>query len=254
MKKNLINQTNKLDKNSVIPVYYQLAKLLERDILQGNYKPGEVLPAENEFASRYGISRMTVRRAISELVMAGMVYTEKGKGTFVAKPKLDDVEFELNDFQREIPRKGMKTGIKLLEARIVRADDELSQKLEVPKNTKCIHFRLIVTANDEPLVYENKYIIFTKQNPILEQELKDPSLSNLAKLHADRLPTTSKRILHAAIVTDEEAAVLKVRPNTPVFLVKQTIYDNNKKPIGWGTSVYRGDRYKLTSYTGWGLD
>ena len=253
MNKDSIKQTKTLDKNSAIPVYYQLAKLIEKDILAGNFKPGEALPAEHDFASRFGISRMTVRRAISELNMVGMVYSEKGKGTFVAKPKLDDVEFELDDFSDDTPGKGMYKGTKLLGAKIVRADETLAEKLIIPLKTKCLHFRLIVSVDNEPLVYENKYIIFSKQNPVLEKELKDPSLSNLANSHGQQLATTGKRVFRVSTVTEEEAILLKVSLNTPVFLVEQTIYDHGKNPIGWSKSVYRGDRYRLTSYTGWCL-
>lgn len=241
-----------LDKSSAIPVYYQLAKMIEKDILAGNFKQGELIPAEHDFASTLGISRMTVRRAISELIAAGMVYSEKGKGTFVAKPKLDEVEFELEQFDEEIPKKGMNKNIKLLEAKIVKADEILAEKLSLALHTKCLHFRLLVSVNDEPLAYENKYIIFEKQSPILEKELKDPSLSNLANING-QLPTRSKKVYRATVVTENEATLLKVSLYTPVLLVEQTLYDNANKPIGWSQSIYRGDRYRLTSYTGWRL-
>lgn len=242
-----------LDKSSVIPVYYQLAKLIEKDILAGNFKQGEILPAEHDFAARLGISRMTVRRAISELIAVGMVYSEKGKGTFVAKPKLDEVEFELDHPNEFLSEQGVRTKSKLLEAKIKKADRVLAQKLSIEPHTKCIHFRLLILANEEPLAYENKYIVFKKQSPILEKELKDPSLANLANING-QLPTKSKKVFRASIVTEEEAVLLKVSVNTPVFLVEQTIYDIENKPIGWGKSIYRGDRYRLTSYKGWRLE
>ncbi len=253
MKNEEIGQAWVVDKTSPIPVYYQLARLIEKDIVAGKLKPGESLPPEYETAAHFGISRMTVRRAYFELISAGMVYSERGKGTFVAKPKLDDVEFELDDFDGEMSGRGMSKQVKLLSAKIVRADDKLAGKLAVPVRTRCLHFKMIMSVNDDPLVYENKYIIFTKQSPILEQELKDPSLSNLANISGHHLLTTGKRVFRASIVTEEEAALLKVAPHTPVFLVEDTVYDNEKKPIGWSKSVYRGDRYRLTSYTGWNL-
>lgn len=243
-----------LDKTSPIPVYYQLSRLIEKDILAGRLKPGESLPPEYETAGHFGISRMTVRRAYFELISAGMVYSERGKGTFVARPKLDDVEFELDDFDGEMSGRGMSKQVKLLSAKIVRAEEKLAGKLAVPVNTNCLHFKMILLVNDDPLVYENKYIIFTKQSPILEQELKDPSLSNLANISGHHLLTTGKRVFRSSTVTEEEAVLLKVAAHTPVFLVEDTVYDNEKKPIGWGKSVYRGDRYRLTSYTGWSLD
>ena len=127
----------------------------------------------------------------------------------------------------------------------------LSEKLEVPVGTNCLYISLALAADNEPLVYEKKYVKYTKQKPILEIELQDPSLANLAVLHGNHFPTTSKRVLHASIATEEEAAILEVARNVPVFVVEQTVYDSNKKPVGWGKSIYRGDRYKLTSYIGW---
>lgn len=252
--KTYISDEEKIDKGSVIPVYYQLAKLFEKQIFEGRLKPGEVLPPENELAAKYGISRMTVRRAISELVLAGLVYTQKGVGTFVSKPKLDNVVFEINDFHEEIKKRNMKPSTRLLGVKIVKADQKLAKHLEIQVGTSCLNFRVVLSADDEPLVYENKYVVYSKQKPILEQELRDPSLSNLASVHSDHLPAVSKKVLHASVTTELEARHLGVAINTPVFVVEQTVYDSEKKPMGWGTSVFRADRYKLTSYTGWPLD
>jgi len=74
-----MHEEQSIDKTSVIPIYYQLFKLIEGQILRGELKPGEALPTETEIANRFEISRMTVRRAISELISAGMVYSQQGK-------------------------------------------------------------------------------------------------------------------------------------------------------------------------------
>lgn len=245
---------DKINKDSVIPVYYQLAKILERQICEGKLQPGETLPTEHEFSAKYGISRMTVRRAISELITAGMVYAQKGKGTFVSKPKLDNVSFELDGFEEQIKKRGLKPSTKLLGVKIVKADQILANKLEIAIGTSCLYFSMVLSANGEPLVYENKYVVYSKQKPILESELKDPSLPNLAAIHSDQFPTISKKILQASVVTEAEAKILNVPVNSPVFVVEQSIYNVEKKPIGWGKSVYRGDRYQLTSYVGWALE
>ncbi|SJZ70491.1 GntR family transcriptional regulator [Selenihalanaerobacter shriftii] len=254
MIKNYNQEVKKLDKDSVIPIYYQLAKIFEKQILQGRLTPGEALPSENEISEKYDISRMTVRRAISELTNAGMVYTQKGKGTFVAKPKLEDVIFELKNFHEEIRKRGMQPRTKLLGVKIVRADKLLAKKLNVPLNTNCLYYRLLLSTQEEPLVYENKYVVYTKQKPILESELNDPSLSNLATLHGEKFPTMSKRILHASVATEEETVVLGIELNEPVFVVEQTLYDADKNPVGWGKSVCRGDRFKFTSTISWSMD
>lgn len=240
-----------IDKNSVIPAYYQLAKIYEEKICNGELSPGEALPPEHNIAAQYEISRMTVRQAIAELTGSGLVYTQKGKGTFVARPELDNVIFELGDFHREIRARGVKPAIKLLQARIVRADDKLSAKLGVEAGTRCLFYRFTISAEGEVLAYESKYVVYTKQKPFLEAELNDSSLTRLVSSYSDKMPVTCKRVLQASLVTEEESAILGAAVNTPVFLVEQTLYDLDKKPVGWGKSIYRGDRYKLTSYDGW---
>jgi GntR family transcriptional regulator len=244
------NEDN-INKNSVIPIYYQLLKLIERQIYDGKFVPGEMLPPEHDLAAKYGISRMTVRRAISELAQNDLVYTQKGIGTFIAKPKLENIVFEINNFQDEIRKSEMHPSTKLIDVKIVKADASLAKKLEIELGVRCLNIRVQLSADGEPLVYENKFVIYTKQKPILETELNDPSLSKLASAHCDDLPVISKRILHASLAMSEEAKHLGIAKGAPVFVVEQTIYSPDKKPIGWGTSVYRGDKYKLTSYTGW---
>ena len=237
--------------NDIIPMYYQIAKYYEKKIRLREILPGEALPTESEISTQFGVSRMTVRRAISELASEGMVYTQQGKGTFVAKPKLDNVIFDLNNFYKEIIQKGMKPHAKLLEVKIIKPDDILVKKIKLTPNAKCLFFRIVISADNEPLAYETKYTIYEKQSPILESEIKDPSLSNLAAVHTDSLPTSSKRILKVSKTTEEESMILGVSIDTPVFLLEQVIYDSEQRPIAWGKSIYRGDRYSLKSYDGW---
>jgi GntR family transcriptional regulator len=236
---------NKVDKNSVIPAYYQLAKILEHNIRIGNFKEGECLPPENELSESYGISRMTTRRAISELVKKKLVLPQKGKGTIVCAPN-KEIVFELADFFEDMKKRGLTPSSKLIEARILPADDKLAKKMQIPPKTKYIFFRSILYAEDEPLVYDTKYIIYSKQKPILE-EFNELSLHKLVAVHSQNFAVKSMRTLKATNLTEEESVLLKVKPNTAAFLLEQTLYDINNKIIGLGKSLYRGDRYQLTN-------
>ncbi|MFZ7101112.1 MAG: GntR family transcriptional regulator [Peptococcaceae bacterium] len=241
-----------IDKNSVIPIYYQLAKLFEGRIRRGELKPGEAMPSETDIAAEFGISRMTVRRAISELVTAGMVYAQQGKGTFVAIPKLNNIVFELDNFTEEIKERGLQCKTRLLEAKIVRATDTLKILFRTDdESTKFLYFRTVLSAENEQLVYEKKYTIYTKNKPILESEIKDPTLPGLIEANSGYLPVSSEKVLYAAVSTQEEAEILGIGLNAPLFVIEQTIFDPDLKPVGWSKSMYRGDRYKLTAYDGW---
>ena len=76
------------DKDVPVPLYYQLKEIIREDIERGRLSPGRSIPSERELVDRYNISRMTVRQAISELVVEGYLYRQRGKGTFVAEPKI----------------------------------------------------------------------------------------------------------------------------------------------------------------------
>jgi GntR family transcriptional regulator len=230
-----------------------LYKYYEKQISDGVLKPGDALPTEMEIVENLGISRMTVRRAIAELSIAGMIYTQKGKGTFVAKPELDSVVFDLNNYYEEIKQKGMSLYTKLLEAKIVKADKLTAKRMNVELNTRCLFFRMVTMADGEPLTYEAKYTVYSKRKPTLESELRDPSLSNLAAVHSDSVPASARKILIASKAINEEPAILGIDPDSPVFVMVQTIYDAYNKIIAWGKSIFRGDRYKLVSYDGWNV-
>jgi GntR family transcriptional regulator len=243
-----------VDKSSIIPIYYQLCKYYEKQITDGVLKPGDALPTEMEIAENLSISRMTVRRAIAELAAAGMIYTQKGKGTFVAKPELDNVVFDLGNYFNEIKQKGLNLYTKLLEAKIVKADKLTAKRMNVEINTRCLFFRMVVIADNEPLAYEAKYTVYSKRKPTLESELRDPSLSSLVTVHSDSVPASSKKILLASKAMNEEPGILGIAPGSPVFVMVQTIYDADNKIIAWGKSIFRGDRYKLVSYDGWNIE
>jgi len=243
-----------IDKNSFTPIYHQLYKYFETQIRNGDLKPGDTLPTEMELADRFDISRMTVRKAIYELISAGMVYTHQGKGTFVAKPALDNNIFDLNNFYHEIGQKGIKPCSELLEARVIKADDKLAKRLGIAVNTRCLFFRVVISAGGEPLIYETRYTVYTKRPPILESELKDLSLVNLAEAHSATVPLRSNKVLMVSNSNEEESKVLCVEPGTPVFLLIQTIYNTDNEIIAWGKSIYRGDKYKLVSNEGWGSE
>lgn len=241
-----------IDKNSVIPIYYQLARLMREQIRKGEFKPGEALPTEMEIAERYEISRMTVRRAIAELVSEGMVYTLQGKGTFVASPKLDNISFELNNFNKEIVQRGLDYKTTLLEAKIIRADEKLRSIFDLDEgNHRILKFRTVLSAENERLSLENKFIRYTKSKPLLELELNDPTLPGLIAANSNYVPVSSKKVLKVTVATNEEASILGISPGAPLFLVETTIFDPNLKAVGWSKSIFRGDRYKLTSYDGW---
>lgn len=243
----------KIDKNSFVPIYHQLFKHFEKLINTGELAPGDVLPTEMEFSEQLDISRMTVRRVISELAATGMVYTIKGKGTFVAEPKLDEVTFNLNQ-QLENPELNGEIITSLLECRIVKTDEKISKRLGINTGTRCLFCRMLTKNNNIPMLYKTVYSLYTKKAPVIENQLKDMSLTSIALHHSKNNPSRTKRVLMSSGARYDEPEVLQIKPGAPVFFMTETVYDRDNKTIAWGKSIYRGGKYRFVSYSGWNLE
>ncbi len=111
-------------RNSPLPRYFQLKEIMRERIRSGEWKPGELIPSERELSEKYGISRMTARQAITELVNEGLFYREQGKGTFVSQRKITQQLIHLTGFTEDIRARGQRPGTKVLSATMHPADEE----------------------------------------------------------------------------------------------------------------------------------
>src|SRR5260221_8871925 len=105
---------NAIYKNSPLPRYYQLKEIMRERVRAGEWKPGDLIPCERELGEKYGISRMTARQALTELVNEGLFYREQGKGTFVSQRKITQQLIPLTGFTEDIRERGQRPGTKVL--------------------------------------------------------------------------------------------------------------------------------------------
>lgn len=116
----------KIDKQSPIPIYYQIMEQLKAQIKSGELLPDMPLPSEREYAEQFGISRMTVRQALSNLVNEGFLYRLKGRGTFVSKPKMEQALQGLTSFTEDMKSRGMTPGSRLIDYQLIDSTDRKS--------------------------------------------------------------------------------------------------------------------------------
>lgn len=103
-----------LEKNSHIPIYIQIEEIIKQRIYLEEYKIGETIPSERELSAQFDVSRMTVRQSITNLVNSGLLYREKGRGTYVANPKLEQPLKGLTSFTEDMRARGMEPSSKVL--------------------------------------------------------------------------------------------------------------------------------------------
>ena len=211
----------RIDPADFSPAYYQLAQILRGKIMGGELHPGDRIPSEEELGEEYGLSRMTVRRAIATLSEEGLLRGERGRGTFVVEPKVDGGLFLIPDFHEEMRNRGISTRVRLLGVKAVRAK--------------------------EPLVFDRKYILYDKTQPLLEEELGHGSTTELFSGSSELRPVRAELNLTATILSAREAELLASREGAPAFCMEQLLYAANDLRVVWGLMNYRGDRFSFAS-------
>ena len=243
----LLNRRLEIDTDSFAPAYFQLASILHREIMNGNLRTGDRVPSENELSEEYGLSRMTARKAIGLLAEKGVVSREKGKGTFVSRPRTEGGFFHIPDFHNEMRMQGLSSDVRLLGVKVVPAGKVPAAMLGVRKGEKVIHLERVLEGGGEPLVLDRKYILLSRSQPLLESELGHGSTADLFADIPEMAPVRADLKLSATALSAREAQLLGSRKGAPAFCMEQLIFAANEKRVIWGWLIYRGDKFSFES-------
>ena len=236
-----------LDRQSVVPLYYQIQQFLLEQIQSGTFSPGEPILSEKEISAQMGVSRMTVRQALKSLCNQGVLYSERGKGTFVSGTKLEKNFRNVLSFSEEMKNQGSRPSAKVLSFGVAQADADAAKALRVKKNEKLISLRRLRLANGAPMAIEWSRIPAHFCPDLVETF--DPRASlyeRLAQRYGIQIAVTEE-VAEAALANTEESRLLKIGKGNPVFHFVRTSYLRDGKAVEYVNSTYRGDRYKIVN-------
>lgn len=237
-----------IDRSSFEPAYVQLVNILRHAIASGQYQAGDQLPTEAELCATYDVSPMTVRRAIGMLLDQGLVKTRRGRGTFVRPLRLATASFDLGPLRDVLDDDAVTA--RLLEARVVPAAARAAANLGVPLGTRVISIRRLLIRGDEILFYHRESLIYDPRRPIVEGELGVTALRDMFEGAQGAGPKHGELILHASVLTDEEARNLKLCEGSAALVLEHVFYDYDDKPISWGRFVCRGGLLQFRAEVG----
>jgi len=220
-----------INKNSPLPIYYQIEAALKQQIESGVLQPGDLIPSEREFAEAHQISRMTVRQAISNLVNAGYLIRQKGRGTFVANKKIVMQLSGLTSFSEEMEHLGLEPTSALLSYQIIDASMTIANKLRIREGASVYELKRLRIADEQALALETVYI------PEQLYAFAEASGLNLGR---------ASQTFESRLATKEEAGHLGLSTASPVLSVEQLTYLTTEQPFEYVISAYRGDRYTFT--------
>ncbi len=211
-----------------------------RGLIQGA-EPGSPAPSERELVQHFGVARMTVRQALDALVAEGLLERVPGRGTFVARAKID-VQVRLSSYTEEMGRRGMTPSSRTLLARMEAAGPGVARALEIGEGDKVVHWQRLRLANDTPMCIEDAYLSDSIVPNFLEQPLPDSLYSDLQR--RDLLPTWGEDSVDAAVARPEEASLLGIAEGSPVLRIARRSFAGNIA-IEVSRSTFRADRYTL---------
>jgi GntR family transcriptional regulator len=236
-----------VDRNSPVPYYHQLKMYITGEIEGGNWAPEEKLPSEAEFCDRFNISRTVVRQAIRELQQEGYLETEKGRGTFIARPKIiEGFVQSITGFYGEMAQRGYRVNTHVLSQELLPASVAVSRALEVPKETPVIVLKRLRMLNGEPSVFVTTYVPQHLCPELLEADLENQSLYTFLEHSAHGLKIhRGKRYIGVGLAEEYEASLLHIETGAPLIVLDSITYLEDGRPLEYFHALHRGDRTRF---------
>jgi GntR family transcriptional regulator len=233
-----------INKNSPIPIYYQLEEHIKGLIEEGVLKPGDVLPPEREYAEKYQISRMTVRQAFTQLVNEGYLFRLQGKGTFVAERKIEKTLQGIISFTEDMRARGLKPASELVNFEVVPAASQIAEQLNIAEDDPVYEIMRIRLADSVPMALETNYISVNLIQGLTEQIVSQSIYAYVEGPLNLRIDSASQ-VIEASIAGKKEADYLNIPKGAPVMLIERNAYLQDGRTLEFVKSVYRADRYKF---------
>jgi GntR family transcriptional regulator len=230
--------------DSFIPIYYRLEKYLRDQILSGALRPGDLVAPESQLAQQFGASRMTVRQALSRLVFDGLVVRHRGRGTFVAQPRLEHT-YIFPSFEEEMQARGARTSHKLLDMRVVRAEGKVAESLGVPEGTPITMLQRQRLVDGQVVGYELRYLPRRIGEALTQDEIHGQPMVGAVMRILGKTHTRLSLRVSSSVVRREEAKILETKVGAPVLVREHIWYVEPDGPVQYGKSIFRGDRYQM---------
>lgn len=238
----LRTQWARADRRAAQPLYRQVEEALREQILHGGWAPGTKIPPENELCDLYGVSRITVRHALRNLVSEGLLERGQGRGTFVRDPAMVAGARGLTSFSAEVVDLGLQPGARMLGSERTPAPDLVAEALDLEPGTPVVWVRRLRTGDGRPMGVQTSWLCADIVPGLEAEDLTDRSLYALLRERYGLAPLEATETFRVRALDREHAELLDVPAGSCAFEVER-ITHGPQGPYEYVTSVMRGDRY-----------
>jgi len=238
----------KVDKNSMVPIYKQIADGIRDSVYNGILQKGEKLDSEQNVAEEVGVSRGTVRKAISVLIKDGTLVQIQGKGTFI---NAQNVEFPLSEqlfsFAEMLEKENLSFETVVVKQEIRRADQLVAQNLQLNLGEDYLYLERIRSIKGEKIMLIENRINIKKYPELVDLNYHNVSLFRKIEELTHLKISYAKSTYEAVAVGKQRGELLNISEATPILQMTQTVFLNNNEPIEYGTVWLKGNKYFLTT-------
>jgi GntR family transcriptional regulator len=235
-----------IDKSSPVPYYYQLRQILETEIRASGWGTENQLPSEAALCKQYGVSRTVVRQALSDLENEGVIIRFKGKGSFVAPPKISEhLVQSLTSLYEDVQSRGQK-----IETRVLRLEREpvspvVAEPLGLELSEEIVLLERLRIVDGEPWAVTTAYLPYALCKPILDLDMETRSLYQTLEGTLGFRLHRGTRSVEAGQATEVVARYLGISAGVPVLVLRGTTYVEDGRPIEHFVGIHRGDRSRF---------
>jgi GntR family transcriptional regulator len=233
-----------IDRASVAPLYHQLKEWLSTRIISGELSPGTQLPGDYELSERLGVSRGVVRQALSELRHQGLIERERGRGTFVSRPKTAQGLIEsMRGFAEDAALRGQRIDSTVLRLMESPAGDVVAAKLELEPGEAVVELERVRALDGDPWVLTVTYLPAALVPGLVGRDLGGAT-SLYAVLRDDYglVARSATRRVEAAVTDTREAHLLRMRVGEPLLVQRSISFRADGRPLEYFVARHRGDR------------
>lgn len=236
----------KVDKNSPIPMYYQLKELIKEMIENEELKPKDPIAPERELCEYHDVSRMTVNKAITSLVTEGYLYREQGRGTYVAEPKKNYRVSGLSGLTEEMMvRRGLKVDTEIISFEEKCPNKTIKSFLELGDGENIYKITRLRRVEKEPYALEVSYIPAALCPSLSKSKLDNKSLYYVLRTEYGLDMEFANQTIEPIMVDEYESNLLGIEKNSLALLFIRRTYTNEGRPFEVTRSTYRSDKYKF---------
>ncbi|MDO9545711.1 MAG: GntR family transcriptional regulator [Pelolinea sp.] len=235
----------KIDKDLPIPYYYQIVQTLRESINDLGEPDGNkkiALPSEPELCDLFSVNRGTIRHALQVLEREGLIYREKGKGTFIRRRRVEMDLSYLCSTTEDMKNRGWEPSTEIINIEKIIPSFHVQTSLKLPDGAEVWSVLRCRSANDEPISLQRAYVPLVLMPDLDKRELSG-SFYEIWKKQYQIYPNEGEQTIRTRTATEEEATLLAIDGNSPIFEITRITVDINGTPIEYLVSLWRGDRY-----------